>query len=805
MRFLYILMLFVFSFSTTISAENTPAASPESETLKGKITDAKSGEPLIGVSVYLPDLKRGASTDESGNFTIHNLPKIKTTIEITYVGHQSIVQSVNLNSGEKLGFKLKESNAQIGEVVVTGYTGNTLMKETPTAMTVVSPKELLEESSTNIVDAIAKQPGISQITTGSGISKPVIRGLGYNRVIVVNNGIRQEGQQWGDEHGIEIDDQTIHSAEILKGPASLMYGSDGLAGVINFLPDPVMTEGKIQSNILSEYQTNNGLIHYSVNNAGNKDNFVWNIRYSNKMAHAYKNKYDGYVYDSGYLEHAFSGMFGINRNWGYSHLDLSLYHLTPGIVEGERDETTGQFVKPVLIDDAEAKEIVSKSDCKTYKHQLPYQQINHFKAVSENDFLIGGGNLKAIVGYQQNRRQEFEDVTDPDQYGLYFQLHTLNYDFRYTFPEISGYKIVAGVNGMYQRSLNKGTEYLIPAYSLFDAGAFAMTSRQIGKWNFSGGLRIDSRHDHGEGLTAVDEGSGSDAPIQKFTDFKKNFYGMSGSIGATYQISNAWDMKVNLSKGFRAPNMSELAANGSHEGTFRYEIGNTNLKSENSWQADLGLSYSSKVVSGTVSLFANRINNYIFIRKMTDSEGNDIITDNNITYEYSSGDARLLGGEISVDIHPVERLHFENTFSYVNSVQLHQPDSTKYLPMTPAPRFTSNLRYDLIRDGKALLNNTYISFGVETDLKQNHVYSAYGTETETPSYTLLNMAVGTDFRKNGRRVATLILSGNNLTDKAYQNHLSRLKYADANEVTGRTGVYNMGRNFGIKLQVPINF
>ncbi len=803
MKLIYILMLLTLSLGTVSATTNTNASSGN-ETLRGKVTDAKSGEALIGVNIYLPDLKRGASTDGAGNFRIDNLPTIKTTIQITYIGHESIVQQLDLRSQKDIEFKLEESNAKIGEVVVSGYTGSSLLKQTPTAMTFVSAKDLLQQSSSNIIDAIAHQPGVSQITTGAGISKPVIRGLGYNRVVVVNNGVRQEGQQWGDEHGVEIDDQSVNSVEILKGPASLMYGSDGLAGVINFLPEPILPEGKIQSNIFSEYQTNNGLIHYSVNNAGNKDNFVWNIRYSDKFAHAYKNKYDGYVYDSGYKERALSGLLGINRSWGYSHLDLSYYHLTPGIVEGDRDEATGKFLKPVVVDGEEGEAIATNSDFKSYKHQMPYQQIYHFKAVSDNNFLIGKGNLKAIIGYQQNRRQEFEDVAAPDQYGLYFQLHTVNYDFRYTLPEINGYKVVAGINGMYQRSLNKGSEFLIPEYKLFDGGAFVMASRQFGKLNLSGGLRADTRRDHGYALTAIDEDSGSDEPVEKFKDFKRNFYGVSGSIGATYQISNAWDMKLNFSKGYRAPNMSELASNGAHEGTLRYEIGNTNLKSENSWQADWGLSYSSKVISGTVSLFANRINNYIFARKLTDAQGNDILSDDKMTYEYTSGDARLIGGEISVDIHPVERLHFENTFSYVNSTQLNQPDSTKYLPMTPAPRFTSDLRYDLIRHGKSL-NNTYLSLGLETNLKQDHVYSAYGTETATPSYTLLNMAFGTDFMKSGRRIATLVLTANNLTDKAYQNHLSRLRYADVNQVTGRQGVFNMGRSFGIKLQIPVDF
>ena len=140
----------------------------------------------------------------------------------------------------------------------------------------------------------------------------------------------------------------------------------------------------------------------------------------------------------------------------------------------------------------------------------------------------------------------------------------------------------------------------------------------------------------------------------------------------------------------------------------------------------------------------------------------------------------------------------------MNSVQLNQPDSTKYLPFTPAPKWTSDLRYDLIRHGE-ILNNTYVSFGLECNLRQDHVYSAFGTETVTPSYTLLNASIGTDLMHKGRKLASLYFTANNLTDKAYQNHLSRLKYADENQLTGRQGVYNMGRNFSVKLIVPLSF
>ena len=677
---------------------------------------------------------------------------------------------------------ITESDVKLSEVVVTGLTGTQKLKQSPSPVSIISPRQLEAQPSTNIIDAIAHQPGISQVTTGSGISKPVIRGLGYNRVVVVNDGIRQEGQQWGDEHGIEVDPYSVHSVEILKGPASLMYGSDAMAGVIIFHPSPTLPMGDMRANVSTGYQTNNGLFDYSLNFAGNKAGFVWNSRYSGKMAHAYKNKYDGYVFGSSYREQAFSQMLGYNYRLGHTHLTLDYYHLTPGLVEGERDEKTGELLVP------------DGYDLKGYGRPMPYQQIHHYKAGLDNSWFLGDGNLKLLLGYQQNRRQEFEEEEQPDECGLDFLLHTVNYDLHYLSTEMNGWKFAAGVNGMWQQSINKGTEYLVPAYRLFDYGLFATMSREIGRLNISGGLRFDQRHLHSEALEEEGE--------LRFQDFKRNFNALTGSIGMTYELSSNWNVKLNLSRGFRAPNISELGSNGVHEGTMRYEMGNRDLKPEHSWQMDLGLDYSSPIVSAQLALFANRIDNYIFIQKMADADGHEIIVDGTPAYQFAASDARLWGGEARVDVHPLPHLHIGNSFSYVNAVQLHQSSDSKYLPLTPAPRWNGDVKYEFICGGRTF-DNLFLKFAVDCNLRQNHFYAANDTETATPSYTLLNLYAGTDIKSHGKRLLSIYLSGENLTNRAYQSHLSRLKYLDQNVVTGRTGVYNMGRNFSVKVVVPI--
>ena len=663
---------------------------------------------------------------------------------------------------------------ELKEITVTGVVGDMKMKELPMPIATLQAKELRQLPSINIIDALAKQPGMAQISSGSGISKPVIRGLGYNRIVVLNDGIRQEGQQWGDEHGIEIDANEVGSVEILKGPASLMYGSDAMGGVLIVKSLPTLPEGTIRGNVNAEYQTNNGLIGGSFNLEGNRKGFVFETRYSEKHAHAYKNRFDGYVPNSQFSERAFSLKTGLMRKWGFTNLKLGYYNINPSIVEGERDTVTGELIS-------------ENKNVKTYQHGLPYQWVYHYKAVSETFVNMNSGHLKVILGYQQNRRKEFEESAD--ECGLYLQLHTLNYDVRYVSEEKNGWKFSTGLNGMGQKSMNLGDEFLIPDYDLFDVGVFATGSKSLGRWNLSGGFRFDHRYLDSKGL--MEDGE------ERFKDFTRHFNGFTGSLGATCEVTERLGLKLNLARGFRAPNISELASNGVHEGSLRYEIGNHNFKPEYSLQADFGIDYASEHFALTAAFFTNHIQNYIYLHRV-----DSIIDPDFMTFAYAQGEAMLYGFETGMDYHPFHALHFGAAFSYVNAQLLHQAEEMRCLPMTPAPRLSGDVKYELLHDGK-VFNNAFVAARADWYLQQNHYFAAYDTETMTPSYVLLGLSAGTDVLLHGKKILELHLIVDNLTDVCYQDHLSRLKYADVNVVTGRRGVFNMGRNIVFKVMVPI--
>lgn len=310
-----------------------------------------------------------------------------------------------------------------------------------------------------------------------------------------------------------------------------------------------------------------------------------------------------------------------------------------------------------------------------------------------------------------------------NHFGLYFLMNTFNYELRYLFPEMNTLNIAVGINGMQQNSLNKGSEFLLPEYELFDIGAFAIAKKSIGQLDISGGLRFDSRNEQGKDLYLDQEGNIVSIPDinseHKFSAFNTSFNGISGSIGFTYQFSEHFFTKFNVSRGFRAPNIGELGANGIHEGTLRYKIGDPKLKAEQSLQLDYALGLNLLHVTADIDLFSNTIDHFIFSHKLQSAFGGDSINQGYSTFKFASGNAHLYGGEVTIDIHPhpFDWLHFENSPPYVQSTQKNQSDSTKYLPFTPPVKYSSELKASSKTIGK-YLSNSYIEFGIEHCFKQ---------------------------------------------------------------------------------------
>jgi iron complex outermembrane receptor protein len=768
-------------------------------TISGRVSDSLSGKPLPGATVTLTELRRSSICGESGDFYFKDVSRGHFIIEVTCSGYAGKVEHLDLAQSEKnLLIRLLPTVIEGETVVVTAVGSPTSYRKAPVSLIKVSKTDLLQSASTNLIDALSRQPGISQLTTGPAISKPFIRGLGYNRLVLIHDGIRQEGQQWGDEHGIEIDQNNVQQVEIVKGPASIMYGSDALAGVINVSSQQTIPRNSFKGNLLSGYMTNNRQQNFHGNLQADHGGLQFSAAMTVKRAADYQNRRDGYVYNSKFREDNLAFMAGINRSWGFSHWQFSSFNQLAGVVEGERDDQ-GRFIKPLPGGEDTA---ASDNDFLSTRPGLPYQHIRHQRIISDNHFRVGAGRISLVTGWQNNRRLEYGDPDQPETPELEFGLTSYNYRVSYHLPDRRGWNHTWGINGMQQRNRIGGEEFLIPEYDLTDFGAYYFTQGAIGKFNFSGGLRWDGRALQSRELLSEGE--------KKFNAFDRRFSNYSFSAGFSYLPDRVWTLKANFARGFRAPNIPELASNGAHEGTNRFEYGEINLKPEVSHQFDLGIEAATDHLLFGFSGFVNSISDFIYYSRLRGSDGGDsviVVDDEELqAFRFNQQNALLAGFECKLDLHPhpFDWLHLETGFSWVRGLFQNEVEGVRNLPLIPAPRLQLELRAELAKDGRKIRN---LSVFTEYDhsFSQKKAFTAFNTETITPGFGIINSGFHFDWMRGEQKLLQFYFTALNCGDQVYQNHLSRLKYAAPNPVNGERGVFNMGRNFNLKLNIPLQF
>jgi iron complex outermembrane receptor protein len=735
---------------------------------KGKVVDAKTKETLPGAVVSIPDLHISVATNNNGEFLLRSIPaKGKFVVQVQFLSYKTLTQTIDFSLTAPLVFELQSSVIEQHEVVITGTPITAGSRYNSTSASVVS-KEQLMASSTNLIDALAKQvPGVSQITTSQAISKPVIRGLSYNRVVTLNDGVKQQGQQWGDEHGNEMDQFAAARVEVLRGAASLMYGSDALGGVINVIDPPTPAEGNIQGEVLSNYATNSGLSNTSLMLSGNQNGFVWRGRGTYQNAYAFNTPLGHYI-NSGFNQTNLSGMLGVNKPWGYSHLNFSYFKNNIGFYDAEPGDPLYTTATDRTLD-------------------YPKQDIRHYKLALNNNFIFGTSSLKLDLGYQKNQRRELEDSPTPS---LFFDLNTYSVDAKYNLAQSNGWSPVIGLSSSLEHSINLGEELLVPAYDEFTTGGFIYSKKKLDKNTIRAGARLDYIKNKGKAQPGV------------FDGFDNNFANLSGALGYTHVFNDNLSFKTNAGTAFRAPNPAELGSNGVHEGTNRYEIGLGSLNPERSYQADATLEYGSGMITGSLGVYENYIHDFIYASN-TNAEQVTIVDEESglpvsyDAYRYGQVNANLYGFEGNLTLHPVSFIHFENTFSYTHAKN---NSFDRPLPLIPAGTLHNTLRFEPKIKG---LTDFYIYTGIDNYFKQTRIDATF--ETPADAYTLLNAGIGTTF-KVGAQPLKLYISATNLTNKKYYDALSRLRPGRYSQEDPTFGVYNPGRNitFGVYLPFGTN-
>lgn len=717
-----------------------------SQSFTGTVLDKKDKKPILYAQVYFVDLKTGTTTDENGIFKIEHFNQKNIHIQITFVGYKLIDEIVNIDTTKEKTFYLEQGHFELEEVVVSVPTGR-LQGENIVSVEHKKINELQQTAPLTLAEAISNIPGVEQNTTGAGIGKPVIRGLSGNRIVTYAQGIRIENQQWGDEHGLGIGELGIESVEVIKGPASLLYGSDALGGVLYFIDERYARHNTIEGFAQTKFLSNT---LGTINNIGikiHKRNLKFNLFGAYSSQADYQIPSFDRVFNTRFDEKNIKSSFGFNtKNW-ISNIRYSYLQNNYGIVE---DATFTNSTQRKFI--------------------LPFQTIDNHILSFENIVFTGNSKLNLTLGHINNYRKEFEEDSNNQALGL--KLNTFTYNLKWYSPTYKDrFDFIVGSQGMAQTNKNNGEEILIPDAKTTDFGAFVLANLDFDKLQLQGGIRADYRQIDTKQMETDDS---------SFPSFDNSYNGITFSSGAVYTLKKT-KFRTNISSGFRAPNTSELLSDGVHEGTNRYEKGNTNLNNENAIQIDFSFDYQDEHFSFSVNPFYNAIQNYIFLSPT------ETVIDNSPVFEYLQTNTFLYGGELGFHYHPhkIHWLHLESNLSTV----IAEDENKNALPLIPQTKINSTISAEISNKGKVHLKTVFVQHIYK--FKQNRTGLF---ETTTNDYNLINIGLNIKITTNNNPIE--ITTGiKNLLNTKYIDHLSRFKKLE---------IPNQGINFYIGIKLKLN-
>jgi iron complex outermembrane receptor protein len=748
----YIKLLFLVAVFS-VNAQNS---------ISGKITN-NTNKPLVQVEIYAQEIHKGTTTDENGNYTLNNIPNGNLKLVFTYMGYKTVLKTIQIDSNNiTLHIQLEESLFEMDEMIIS-TPFNKLQSDNVMKVERLTEKSIQKMGVATLSEGITNIAGVSQISTGSSIGKPVIRGLSGNRVLVYTQGIRLENQQFGGEHGLGINDAGISSVEVIKGPASLLYGSDALGGVLYLNPERFASENNNEINFSQRFFSNTLGSNSSIGLKSSKENWKFLARGTYASHSDYKIPTSERVTNTRYNEKDFKTGIAYSKNNFTSEVRYNFNNSQLGLTEGIAEQSTSTS----LLE--------------------PYQVIDNHILSAHNHIFFGNSKLDIDLGYTFNDRQEFEEHEEHEHEeeeeedeedevaALRMKLKTYTYNVKYHYPKIGNLEILSGVQGLYQTNTNFGEELLIPDAKINDLGLFTTVNYSWNKSTLQAGIRFDNRK-----ITTERHEVAHEDEIHIFNAIDKSYNSFTSSLGFKTSFSDSFTTRINLATGFRAPNLAELTSNGVHHGTNRFEEGNNNLSNEKNTQIDVSLEYKTAHFEFFANGFYNHLNDYIFLNPTNEIE------DGNPVYTYIQENAKLYGGEFGFHLHPhpLDWMHLESTFETVTGEQ----NNGDYLPLIPANTWKNTFRTEF--NIKNWLQQGYTSVSFQSTFSQNNVSKF---ETETPAYNLINLGFGGDIVFGKTKFSTSV-SINNLLDKKYIHHLSRLK---------TDGILNQGRNivFGVNFKI----
>ncbi len=766
--------------------------------LSGVVVDDQN-QPIIGAHVLLDSTI--TISNENGEFNFTDLTPGTYQIKCNFIGYQTYTNQLLLVSDTLIRIRMQDDIVALREILIQDKKGEdflTLKSE------YISSGIILEKYSGSLAKTLESLAGVNAMDIGASMSKPVIRGMGFNRIVVAENGIKQEGQQWGSDHGLEIDPFSVENAEIIKGASSIEYGSDAIGGVINVentkIPEKNSTSGEVSILAKSVNHTFGGSVSGQTRSDrlylkfrgtyldfGDYSLPVKSINYLNTIIPIYNNrlkntagKEKDFNFTGGYLSNHFRSSISL------SHVDQSngFFPGSHGIPNIDR-----------VLDDGNRRNI-----------DFPHQHTRHLKIISNNIWVFGENDLHLDVGYQKNHRQEWSKFhthyssqsppeNNPDL-ELDLQLSTYSINTKFHYHLNSKHQLTVGTQTQHQENEIKGYNYFLPAFKRTNSGVF-LKNRFLAsdKMKFSFGVRYDWGETVIQGyfdsLLYHDlqiRGLGERADFYANRGMAVNWNGgdVSWLAGMEFTFHPDWKFTTNVGSSFRMPLALELGANGIHHGSFRHEVGNPSLDSEKGIYFDLSLAYNTDNINFSINPYLYHFSNYVYL----DPTGQwSFLAHAGQIYEFTQAKVLLAGIELSLSKTFAQRLSLSGNFEHIFNRQLDGESKNFSLPYTPPTNGYGELEYAFgsLSDHQNLYS---IFINSRIALTQNQLAK---NELSTPGYQTYGAGLKSEVNLIGSKM-NIIFQVHNIFNTIYYNHISFYRKLEIPEP---------GRNFQMLINIPI--
>ncbi|MEM1056241.1 MAG: TonB-dependent receptor [Bacteroidota bacterium] len=765
----------------TAVASAQSVGTPSARTLQGIVTDAQTRDVLPGASVYVPALDRGTATDLDGHFDLFGLPADTITVRITSVGFLPVERVVDLREGNvSIDVRLTVAPLDLGAVDVTADASLQRLTEDVRAISTLEGDELDALRGSSLGETLSEINGVSTLSTGPTIAKPVVRGLHSDRVLILDNGVQQEGQQWGGEHAPEIDPFAPGRIEVIKGAAGVEYGAGAIGGVIRLQDRPLPETPGVGGRFSSQAFTNSGQGAASLFVEGaNASGTAWRVRGSLRRAGDARTP-DFVIRNSAFAEASGEVVLGLRRGGIEWEARARRFSTELGIYKGSHFGNARNLAAIIERGGPSPDWNYQFS----YEIDTPKQVVTHDVGSLRATTEVGWGELEIQGSLQRNHRQEFDAhgrFGDPEvlarRPAFDLTLFTNTLDARLRHRQSDQLFGTVGASWLHQINSNGASGYLIPNFSAITGGLFGhQTWLATENLSLEAGTRLDVRWQRARPF---------DYSIRQDTTAIRTYGSLSGTVGALYTLGEHWSLSGNVGTAWRAPGINELYAFGVHHGTARFEIGTPTLVPERSLDASATLRHESALGSAEINAYANRIEDYIYL--LESEEPTVTIRGTFPTFNTLQDDVLLRGIDATVALHATGWLTLGGSASVLRADNL---DLDGPLYGVPSDRFGARLRLHRSRLGGLL--EPFAEAEVRHTMRMDRIQpGAYLPAPPPDAYTLTDLRFGGEVIINGNPLR-LSLGVNNLFDVRYRDILSRFRFF----------IDEPGRNVTFRVTVP---